>query len=66
MSQVPGLISRDVIFGNNLFSENINLFNHMDHERNRQTDSWNYYGSTALCTIVHRAVKKIKPQVNLD
>ena len=29
----------------------------MDHERNRQTDRQDYYGSTVLCTIAHRAVK---------
>ena len=28
----------------------------MDHERNRQ----DYYGSAAICTVVHRAVKTTK------
>jgi len=41
-----------------LFLEKVNLFNHS--ARNRQT-GYIYYGNTALCTIVHRAVKKAEP-----
>jgi len=28
------------------------------HERNRQTDKHDYYGNTALCSIVHCAVNR--------
>ena len=41
-----------------LFSENINLFN--QGARTQQTVRKDYYGKTALCTIVHhRAVKML-------
>jgi len=55
MSQVPGLISCDVIFGKKTYFIT-------DHEHNRQTDR---HDNTALCTIVHRALKtKAKPKSN--
>jgi len=38
-----------------LFSENIKLFNHS--ARTLQTNRQDWYDNTALCTIVHRAVK---------
>jgi len=42
-----------------LVSENINLFNDSARtlQTDRQTDRQDYYGNTALCTNVHRAVK---------
>jgi len=54
VSQVPGLISRDVIFGKHL------TYLIRAHERYRQTDRQEaYYGNTALCTKAHRAVKRM-------
>jgi len=40
-----------------LFSENVILI--MDYERNRQRERDDCSGNTALCTIVHRAVKRL-------
>jgi len=55
VSQVSGLISRDVIFGK------VNLFNQCTNVTDRQPDRQDYYGNTALCTKMHRAVKTAEP-----
>jgi len=47
VSNVPGLISRDVSFEELAYIITV-------HERNRQTVRQDYYGNTAICTIVHR------------
>ena len=56
MGQVLCLIrpSRHVTFREHLIR---------DHECNRQRDIQDYYGNTALCTIVHRALKKTCPNI---
>jgi len=40
--------------------ENITLFNHSASAQTLQTDRLDYYGNTALCTIVNREVKTVK------
>jgi len=50
VSQIHGLISHDVIF----FGERLPIYSRPTNVIDKQ----DYYGNTALCTIVHRAVKK--------
>jgi len=51
-----------------LVLENINLFHHSARTllTDGQTDRQDYYGTTALCTKVHRTVKKGKAETEGD
>jgi len=53
VTQVAGLISRDVIFGERSSIKS----QRTDRQTDRQTDGQDYYGNTALYSEVHRALK---------